>query len=192
MPACDPQHEALEFRRPNKNRKEGSLRASLSSQSRWRYPGIVAAQRRLVKASRGARFGSEADMSGATTSQVSEVSRGPGEGIARRQLGLGQTTYSVPPAIAGERGVSLSAFVLQSWRRSTGSYCRSRDCLPESCLCGSSPRTSDTGSPNSGCPGLIRSRRTTGPGKPGPAAARKTNQQEQRWQLRQCVSSLPP
>src|SRR4029077_20235398 len=34
-------------------------------------------------------------------------------------------------ATAGERGVSLSACVLQRWRHSRGSDCPSRDCLPK-------------------------------------------------------------
>jgi len=43
-------------------------------------------------------------------------------------------------ATAGERGVSLSACVLQRWRHSTGSHCRSHDCLPKYCLCGAGHR----------------------------------------------------
>ena len=86
-------------------------------------------------------------------------------------------------ATAGEGDVSLSACVLQRWRHNTGSHCRSHDCLPKYCLCGSSLRTSDTGSPNSYYLGLIGSPRTRGPGKPGPAVARKTHRQDQRWQL---------
>src|SRR4249919_1075448 len=92
-------------------------------------------------------------------------------------------------ATAGERGVSLSACVLQRWRHSMGSHCRSHDCLPKYCLCGSSLRTSDTGSPNTHYLGRVRSPRTIGPGKPGPAVARKTNRQDQRWQLNKCGSS---
>src|SRR5262245_49181720 len=37
-------------------------------------------------------------------------------------------------AIAGKRGVSLSACVLWRWRRSTDSDYKSRDCLPKYCL----------------------------------------------------------
>ena len=93
-------------------------------------------------------------------------------------------------ATAGERGVSLSAGVLQRWRHSTGSHCRSHDCLPKYCLCGSNLRTSHTGSPNSYYLSLIGSPRTRGPGKPGPAVARKTLRQDQlqRWQLNSCGS----
>src|SRR5207342_3886705 len=92
-------------------------------------------------------------------------------------------------ATAGERGVSLSACVLQRWRHSMGSHCRSHDCLPKYCLCGSSLRTSDTGSPNTHYLGQIRSPRTRELRKPGPAVARKTHRQEQPWQLNSCGSS---
>jgi hypothetical protein len=94
-------------------------------------------------------------------------------------------------ATAGERGVSLSAGVLQRWRHSTGSHCRSHDCLPKYCPCGSNLQTSHTGSPNSYYLSLIGSPRTRAPGKPGPAVARKTLRQDQlqRWQLNSCGSS---
>src|SRR6476646_6800417 len=91
-------------------------------------------------------------------------------------------------ASAGEFGVSLGACILQRWRH-TRSHCRSHDCPPKYCLCGSSLRTSDTGSPNSYYLGLIGSPRTRGPGKPGPAVARKTHRQDRRWQLKSCGSS---
>ena len=83
-------------------------------------------------------------------------------------------------ATAGERGVSLSACVLQRWRHSTGSHCRSHDCPPKYCLCGSNLRTSHTGSPNSYYLSLIGSPRTRGPGKPGPAVDQIPKQQQRR------------
>ena len=58
---------------------------------------------------------------------------------------------SAAAATAGERGVSLSACVLQCWRHSTGSDCRSLGCLPKYCLGGSTVRTSYTGNPNTRC-----------------------------------------
>ena len=92
-------------------------------------------------------------------------------------------------ATAGERGVSLSACVLQRRRHGTGSDCRSHDCLPKYCLCGSNRRTSGTGSPNTCYLGPSRLPRTKEPRKPEPAVARKTHRQEQRWQLNSCGSS---
>ena len=92
-------------------------------------------------------------------------------------------------ATAGERGVSLSACVLQRRRHSTGSHCRSHDCHPKYCLCGSSLRTSYTGNPNTRCSYRSELPRTTGPRKLGPAVARKTHRQEQRWQIDSCGSS---
>ena len=68
------------------------------------------------------------------------------------------------PISAGERDVSRSAPRIQ--RRSTGLHCRSHDCLPKYCLCGSNRRTSYTGSPNTHYPGLTRSPRTTEPRRP--------------------------
>ena len=92
-------------------------------------------------------------------------------------------------ATANERGVALSACVLWRWRHNTGSDCKSLYCPPKYCLCGSSLRTSDTGSPNRHCLCRSRSRRTKGPRKPEPAVERRTHQQEQRWQQKSVGSS---
>ena len=92
-------------------------------------------------------------------------------------------------AIAGERGVSLSAGLPQRWRHNTGSDCRSHDCLPKYCLYGSSLRTSHTGSPNTRylCPSV--SWRTKGPHKPEPDVDQRSYRQEQRWQQKSGGSS---
>ena len=86
-------------------------------------------------------------------------------------------------ATAGERGVLLGACILQRWRHSTGSDCRCHDCRPKYCLCGSSLRTSDIGSPHIWHLGLIGSPRTREPRKPEQAVPRKTHRQDRRWQL---------
>jgi len=67
---------------------------------------------------------------------------------------------------AGECGVSGSAFAPRIQRRSTDFDCRSHDCPPKYCLCGSNRRTSYTGSPNAYYPCLTRSPRTTKPRRP--------------------------
>ena len=92
-------------------------------------------------------------------------------------------------ATAGERDVSLSVRVLQRWRHSTGSDCKNLHCPTKYCLCGSSLRTSDTGSPNTHSLYLSRSPRTTGPRKPKLAVNRQTPQQERRRYLESSVSS---
>jgi hypothetical protein len=86
---------------------------------------------------------------------------------------------------AGERDVSGSAFALRIQRRSTGSDCRSHDCPPKYCLCGSNRRTSYTGSPNRHFLCRSRSSRTRGPRRP----PRILPMQEQRQPPRSCVSS---
>jgi hypothetical protein len=93
-------------------------------------------------------------------------------------------------ATAGERDVSGSAFAPRIQRRSTGCDCRNRDCPPKYCLCGSSLRTSDTGSPNIYYLWLPRSRRTMGPRKSELAVNQQSRQQEQRWQLEGESSSV--
>jgi len=67
------------------------------------------------------------------------------------------------PISTGERCFSGSAFAPRIQRRSTGSECKSLCCLPKYCLCGSSPRRSDTGSPNTRFLCRSRSSRTTEP-----------------------------
>ena len=69
-------------------------------------------------------------------------------------------------ASAGERDVSRSAFAPRIQRRSTGSDCKSLYCLPTHCLCGSTLRTSDTGSPNTRYLCSSRSPRTKEPQRP--------------------------
>src|SRR5262249_2797562 len=78
----------------------------------------------------------------------------------------------------GERDGSGCAFVPRIQRRSTGWDCRSHDCPPKYCLCGSSLRTSDTGSPNTHYLCLPRSPRTMGPRKPELAVNQQSRQQE--------------
>jgi len=92
-------------------------------------------------------------------------------------------------ATTGEGDVSLSVRVLQRWRHSTGSDCKILHCPPKYSLCGSSLRTSDTGSPNTHSLYLSRSPRTTGPRKPKLAVTRQTPQQERRWYLESSDSS---
>jgi len=58
------------------------------------------------------------------------------------------------------RGVSGVGKGLPEMVPATGSVCKSRDCPPKYCLCGSSLRTSDTGSPNTHHPDPPRSART--------------------------------
>jgi hypothetical protein len=92
-------------------------------------------------------------------------------------------------ATAGERDVSGSAFALRIQRHSTGCDCRSLYCLPKYCLCGSSLRTSDTGSPNTHYLWRPRLPRTMGPRKPELAVTQQSRWQEQRWQLESRESS---
>ena len=82
------------------------------------------------------------------------------EGVS---LFLSEPAGSTCAAIADERDVSGSDFAPRIQRRSTGSDCRSHDCPPKYCLCGSNRRTSYTGSPSKYylCP--CRSPRTTKP-----------------------------
>jgi hypothetical protein len=130
----------------------------------------------------------QSGISGATQWRVRACD--PPEGTNRTKVSAA-TSVSLPDvrigpdmsgaaANVGERGVSLSACVLQRWRHSTGSDCRCHGCLPKYCLCGSTVRTSYTGNPNTRC--LCRSEllRTKGPRKLGPAVARNTHRQEQR------------
>jgi hypothetical protein len=60
-------------------------------------------------------------------------------------------------------GEHVSGSVVRVQRRSMDSDCKSLYCLPKYCLCGSSLRTSNTGSPNTHCPGLTKSPRNTEP-----------------------------
>src|SRR5262249_54922004 len=84
---------------------------------------------------------------------------------------------------------SGSAFAPRIQRRSTGSDYRNRDCPPKYCLCGSSLRTSDTGSPNTNHLCLSRSPRTTEHCKPELAVNQQSRQQKQRRQLESRESS---
>src|SRR5262249_27552592 len=93
------------------------------------------------------------------------------------------------PISTGERDGSGSAFAPRIRRRSTGSDYRNRDCPPKYCLCGSSLRTSDTGSPNTNHLCLSRSPRTTGHCKPELAVNQQSRQQKQRRQLESRESS---
>src|SRR5262245_30118793 len=85
-------------------------------------------------------------------------------------------------ATADGRDGSGFAFAPRIQQRSTGSDCKSLYCLPKYCLCDSSLRTSDTGSPNTHCLGRPLAPRTMQPRKPEPAVNRQSRQQEQRWQ----------
>jgi hypothetical protein len=90
-------------------------------------------------------------------------------------------------ATASECGVSLGACILWRWRHSTGWHYRSPYCLPKYCLCGSSLRTRDTGSPNIYCLGRTRSPRTRVPRRRPPVVDRRLAIQG-RWQ-KSCGSS---
>jgi hypothetical protein len=61
---------------------------------------------------------------------------------------MGQRILMTCPCavIAGERGVSLKAWVPQRWRHSTGSDCKSHDCLPARSV--GTPQMSGIDSPN--------------------------------------------
>jgi hypothetical protein len=92
------------------------------------------------------------------------------------------------PISTGVRYVSGSAPLIQ--RRSMGSECKSLYCLPKYCLCDSSLRTSDTGSPNAShlCP--YRSTRTTKPVHPSRVRDRSLSMQELPQPPKSCVSSF--
>src|SRR5262249_301022 len=96
------------------------------------------------------------------------------------------------PISTGERDGSGSAFAPRIQRRSTGSDYRNRDCPPKYCLCDSSLRTSDTGSPNTHYLWRPRSPRTMGPRKPALAVNQQSRLQEQRWQLESRESPSVP
>jgi hypothetical protein len=88
-----------------------------------------------------------------------------------------------------KRDVSGSAFAPRVQRRSTGSDCKSLCCQPKYCLCGSSRRTSDTGSPKKRYLGRARSPRTTEPGRSPRNLDCSLPTQEQRQSPKSCVSS---
>ena len=100
-----------------------------------------------------------------------------------------RTNAERAPISTGERDGSGAAFALRIQRHSTGSDYRNRDCPPKYCLCGSSLRTSDTGSPNTNHLCLSRSPRTTGNCKPELAVNQQSRQQKQRRQLESRESS---
>jgi len=83
----------------------------------------------------------------------------------------------------------VSGSVARVQRRSTGSHCRSLYCLPKYCLCGSSLRTSNTGSPNTHCPCLTKSPRNTEPVRPLRVRDRSLWMQELPQPPKSCVSS---
>ena len=89
----------------------------------------------------------------------------------------------------GERYVFGSAFAQGVQRRSTGSEYKSLYCLPKYCLCGSSLRRSDTGSPNTRYLCRPRSSRTTEPVRPPRVLARSLPMQDQPQPPKSCVSS---
>ena len=93
------------------------------------------------------------------------------------------------PISMGERDGSGPAFAPRIQRRSTGSDYRNRDCPPKYCLCGSSLRTSYTGSPNTNHLCLSRSPRTTAHCKRELAVNQQSRQQKQRRQLETRESS---
>ena len=106
----------------------------------------------------------------------------PSRGIVtKNRFGAGFNT--------GERYVSGSAFAPRIQERSKGYDYRSPYCLPKSCLCGSSLRTSDTDSPNTHYLCRPRSSRTTEHWRSPPVRDRSSPMQEQRQPPKLCVSS---